>query len=95
MQLHFLIRKSAHFANYFLFGLLLLHGLRGETVGWRWRWALTAVAMAAGYAALDEFHQSFVPGRGAAAQDVLLDITGAAVAQAAARMWFRRNENRK
>jgi VanZ family protein len=32
--------------------------------------------VAAGYAALDEWHQSFVPGRFASVGDFLLDITG-------------------
>lgn len=83
-QLHFLIRKAAHFVEYFLLSLLVLHGLRGDESGWRWRWGLMALLMCAGYALTDEFHQAFVPSRGAAAQDVLLDATGAAVAQLAA-----------
>lgn len=83
-QLHFLIRKSAHVAVYFVFSWLALRGLRGEARGWRWSWGLTALLIAAGYAALDEFHQSFVPGRGGAAKDVLLDSAGAIVAQIAA-----------
>ncbi len=82
-QLHFLIRKSAHVANYFVFSWLVLRGLRGEASGWRWSWGVTALLITAGYAALDEFHQSFVPGRGGAAQDVLLDSVGAAMAQLA------------
>ncbi len=80
-RLHLLVRKSAHFVNYFVFSLLVLRGLRGGARGWRWRWALWALLIAAGYAALDEFHQSFVPGRGGAAKDVLLDSAGAIVAQ--------------
>ena len=61
--LHFLIRKSAHFAEYFVFGLLLLRTVRGEHQGWMLHWALIVLAITAGYAALDEFHQSFVPSR--------------------------------
>jgi len=43
-------------------------------------------------AALDEFHQSFEPGRGASIYDVLLDSTAAAAALAlgAARRMRRR-----
>jgi VanZ family protein len=94
-QLHFLIRKASHFGEYFLLSLLVLRGLCGESSSWKWSWGVTALLLAAGYAALDEFHQSFVPGRGGAAQDALLDSAGAAVAQAAARLWFRKSENRK
>jgi VanZ family protein len=40
-----------------------------------------AIGIVAGYAALDEFHQSFVPGRGPAVADVLLDAAGGVAAQ--------------
>ena len=79
--LHFAIRKSAHFIEYFIFSLLVLRGIRGERTGWILAWGLAAVAIAAGYAALDEVHQAFVPGRTAAVRDVLLDSLGAGVAQ--------------
>jgi VanZ family protein len=94
-QLHFLIRKAGHFGEYFLFSLLVLRGLRGGATGWRWSWAAWALLIAAGYAALDEFHQSFVPNRGASPWDVLLDSAGAVVAQAAARLWSGKSEKRK
>lgn len=45
------------------------------------RLALIVILIVAGYASLDEFHQRFVPGRGAAVSDVLLDTTGGAAAQ--------------
>ena len=51
-HLHFLIRKSAHFTEYFLFSLFLFHGLRGKNRGWQLRWAIWALAIAAGYSAL-------------------------------------------
>jgi VanZ family protein len=81
---HFLIRKSAHFVEYFIFSLLALHALRGEEGRWKLRWALEAAVLAEAYAALDEFHQSFVPSRTASVHDVLLDTFGAVVAQALA-----------
>ena len=78
---HFLIRKSGHFGEYFLFSLLMLRGIRAGRREWRWTWAAAALAAAACYAGLDEFHQAFVPSRTASASDVLLDSLGAAVAQ--------------
>ena len=81
--IHAVIRKLAHFTEYFLLGLALFRGLRGENRGWTLRWALLAVAIAAGYAALDEFHQVFVPSRHASPWDSLLDTIGAAIAQVA------------
>jgi VanZ family protein len=59
----------------------LLHALRAGTRAFGVRWALIVILIVAGYAALDEFHQSFVPGRGAAVSDVLLDTTGGTAAQ--------------
>ncbi len=44
-------------------------------------WALLAIVLVAGYASLDEFHQSFVPGRTAAVGDVLIDTSGGVAAQ--------------
>ncbi|MGA9884517.1 MAG: VanZ family protein [Candidatus Acidiferrales bacterium] len=81
--MHFVIRKCAHFVEYFLFSLLILRALRGDRKELRLAWVIAAVFVVAGYAALDEFHQSFVPGRTAALSDVLIDTTGGVAAQAA------------
>ena len=88
-KLHFLIRKTAHFTEYFVFSCFLLRGIRGEHGGWQIRWALAALAIAAGYSALDEFHQSFVPSRTSSPWDSLLDTIGAATAQFVLWLWFR------
>jgi VanZ family protein len=87
--IHFFIRKAAHFTEYFVFCVLLFRGVRGNRSGWRWTWALAALAMAAGYAALDEVHQAFVLSRTASPLDSLLDSTGAFVATLAIYLWFR------
>ncbi|HYL68798.1 MAG TPA: VanZ family protein [Candidatus Limnocylindria bacterium] len=80
-ELHHLIRKCAHFVEYFILSLLVLRGLRAGRKDTHLRWALVAIGIVAGYAALDEYHQSFVPGRGAAVADVLLDTAGGIAAQ--------------
>ena len=77
---HHLIRKSAHFTEYFIFSLLLYRGLRGIRRGWHLAPAVLAWFIAAAYSALDEIHQSFVASRGASARDSLLDSFGALVA---------------
>jgi VanZ family protein len=87
--IHFYIRKSAHFTEYFVFCLLLYRGVRGMRQGWRWTWGLAALSIAAGYSALDEIHQAFVASRGASAYDSLLDSAGAFFATAALWLWFR------
>lgn len=79
--IHHVIRKSGHFTEYFVLSLLLLHALRAGTHDFSLRWALIAILIVAGYASLDEFHQSFVPGRTAAVTDVLLDTCGGTAAQ--------------
>ena len=86
--MHFFIRKSAHVTEYFIFSLLLMRGVRGKITVETSLGDLGAV-IAAGYSALDEFHQSFVPSRTASPWDSLLDTTAAAVAQIALWLWFR------
>ncbi len=61
--------------------LLILRALRAGRRRSRLGWAFMAIALVAGYAALDEFHQSFVPGRTASVADVLLDTAGGIAAQ--------------
>jgi VanZ family protein len=88
-RIHHLIRKSAHFTEYFIFFLLLYRGLRGVRRGWHLSWALLAWFIAATYSELDEIHQSFVTSRGASAWDSLLDSVGALVALAVVFLFYR------
>jgi VanZ family protein len=71
-NIHFAIRKSAHVSEYFVFSVLLFRAVRGARRGWRLEWGLGALAIAAAFACSDEFHQIFVPGRGASVHDVLI-----------------------
>ena len=85
--MHGIIRKSAHVTEYFIFSIFLLRALRGKNREWTLRWAVWAVVIAAGYAALDEFHQSFVPTRTASPWDALIDTVGASAAQVVLWLW--------
>jgi len=67
------LRKSAHFASYMALALLYLRGLGGVDRRRGWIALLLAVA----YAASDEYHQSWTPGREARLTDVLIDTAGA------------------
>jgi VanZ family protein len=80
-MIHFAIRKCAHFTEYFILSLFILHGIRSGRKETRLAWALLAIVVVAAYASLDEFHQSFVPGRTAALGDVLIDTSGGTAAQ--------------
>ena len=81
--LHAIIRKCAHLTEYFILGFLLNRALRVGDRAWKWKWAVWAIVIAAGYASLDEFHQVFVPSRTASPWDATLDTVGASVAQLA------------
>jgi VanZ family protein len=83
-SIHFFIRKCAHFTEYFILSLLILRGIRAGQRGTHLRWALTSILLIVAYASLDEFHQSFVPGRTAAVTDVMIDSFGGIMAQVAA-----------
>jgi VanZ family protein len=93
LTLHDFVRKCAHFANYFVFGLLLFRAIRMPEKGWAWRWAFLAVLIAALYASSDEIHQIFVPSRGASIWDALLDTGSATVAQWVAWLATRRQSS--
>ena len=88
--MHHIIRKCAHFTEYFVYFLLLYRAVRGRHSGWRWSWGSVALLVAAIYSLGDEFHQTFVASRGPSIYDSLLDTTGAFVALLVLRFWFRR-----
>lgn len=85
--IHKAIRKAAHVFEFFLLGLFLFRGIRGDQKGWQPRWALRAFLVTACYALIDEGHQFFVPGRGHSVRDISIDLVGAAIAQATV-WWF-------
>jgi VanZ family protein len=87
--IHLIVRKSAHFIEYFIFYLLLYRGIRGARQGWHWSWALTAWGIAAFYSILDEVHQMFVASRGPSAWDSLLDSTSAFIGLIVLFLYFR------
>ena len=98
-SLHHLIRKCAHITEYAVLGALALRAIApshaGSLAEKRWKIAGLALAMAALYAASDEFHQSFVPSRGASVQDVLIDTCGACVGIGVLLLWRKRHDKRE
>ena len=76
-QLNHLLRKLAHFTLYFLLGCGLTGLLRAREKALP---ALIAVPIGLLCAALDEWHQAVVPGRGPGVRDVVLDTCGVIVA---------------
>jgi VanZ family protein len=79
--LHEFIRKCAHVFEYSVLSVLLFRAVRAPHRGWQFRWAATAVILAALFATSDEIHQVFVPGRGPSVYDVMLDTSAATAMQ--------------
>lgn len=73
-----LLRKTAHFCVYATLGAFLCLTSLGFSAK-RSAHALRTLAVGAAYAASDELHQAFVPGRGPGIGDVLLDSVGVLV----------------
>ena len=72
-----IIRKVAHFTEYFIIGFLSY----GIVVMWyRSKWKGRGLVLLQVFisGALDEFHQYFIPGRAAMFRDVLIDTAGGA-----------------
>ncbi|HSL20923.1 MAG TPA: VanZ family protein [Vicinamibacterales bacterium] len=80
--------SAAHGGEYAVLGVLLLRAAaRGRWSDVTLRAVGLAVALSAAYAATDEWHQSFVPGRGSEVRDVAWDVAGASAAAGAAWAW--------
>lgn len=71
----FIIRKGAHFTIYAALGFCLYAAI--ETLRKPASAAVLSLVIAVLYAASDEWHQRFVPGRSGELKDVLLDGCGA------------------
>jgi VanZ family protein len=71
---NFIVRKLGHFSEYFIFYYLLYNALI-EDVKHKKALILSFIIMSL-YACTDEIHQAFMPGRGPAVRDVLVDMGG-------------------
>jgi len=75
-KINHIIRKNAHFTAYLILGMLSVNALRQNGAG-RYRAFAWAMVICALYAASDEIHQLFVPGRAGMVTDVMIDSAGA------------------
>jgi VanZ family protein len=75
-----LLRKLGHAAEFALLGALLLRAVAVERL---------ALSLGIAYAATDELHQHFVPGRVGSSFDVLIDAVGVAIGVALWRRYAR------
>lgn len=73
----FLIRKTAHFLEFFILGLIIYLVLDIRKIKYT---LITAIILAILFASLDEIHQLFVVGRTAKVFDVFIDSIGSFLA---------------
>lgn len=102
-KIHTPVRKLAHMTEYFCLAVAIsfpfyVYGLRGFPL------ILVAGLICFGFACADEYHQSFVAGRGPSKRDVAIDCVGALLGIIAVRIvcWIallgntgRRSKQRK
>ena len=70
----YLIRKAAHVTVFGILAVLFKTALNKRPRAYQFAWLFTAV-----YAATDEWHQAYVPGRTSSIFDVMIDSIGAFV----------------
>ena len=76
-RIDFDIRKTAHVTEYTIMAILAFRAVHRESPTFRHYHAFLPPLIAIGYAATDEWHQSFIPSRWGAASDVVFDSLGA------------------
>ena len=77
-QIQFYVRKVAHMTEYFLLAVAISFPLYVYRIRGFWLFLLAGI-FCVGFAGLDEYHQSFVAGRGPSVSDVGIDSSGALI----------------
>lgn len=75
----FIVRKSAHFTEYFILGLILILYLQTKEK-LATKYVILAIIFCVLYATSDEIHQLFVDGRSCKIMDILIDTCGSSLA---------------
>jgi VanZ family protein len=83
-QWDFTVKKSGHVLGYFLLALACWHGLGWEKNRWWLAWVIAVL-----YSFIDEYHQSFIPGRSPALTDVAIDCFAAGLGLAAGYIFMK------
>ena len=77
-NMRFIIRKSAHFTEYLILGLILINLLR-KYYKLNYKVIISAILLCMLVASCDEFYQLFIGGRTGKFSDVLIDTSGSSV----------------
>ncbi|MBO4819195.1 MAG: VanZ family protein [Firmicutes bacterium] len=91
-SLSFIVRKSAHFIEYTVLGMLYSFCFRAFGTEKPFVWPALSGTL---YAVSDELHQIFVPGRSGQISDVLIDAAGSALGAAIVLLiatWIRKRK---
>lgn len=92
---HHYLRKTGHIIGYGMLSLLLLRGWRATLSSDRTLFLRTALLSWLGtlvVAAMDEWHQSYIPSRTGTPRDVALDCAAGALFLLTAYFWLKRSE---
>jgi VanZ family protein len=89
VMIHLGMRKAMHLVEFGILALLWYRALAISGAGWTVRAAMMVLVLSVSFAALDELHQTLVPGRTAAVRDIGWDGLGAALALGARRAILR------
>ncbi len=68
-----------HLCAYFVLGFLAMGAMRSSVYGYTGNQLGVVIVLTGLFGLLDEYHQSFVPGRDASITDSLADFAGAAL----------------
>lgn len=86
-NLHLLIRKLAHFSEYFILGLLVFLALTPYKISFKQK-LLVVLCVGVGFAIIDETIQLFIPGRAGSIFDVAIDSLGVLLSIFIVNVWF-------
>ncbi|HKQ51719.1 MAG TPA: VanZ family protein [Pyrinomonadaceae bacterium] len=89
---HFVTRKLAHFLEY---GVLAFLAARALSKSSSRHWLTFSLLLVVLYSLTDEYHQSFVPSRGASLYDSLIDTLGGLTSLMLYYAWRSRRERRE
>jgi VanZ family protein len=90
---HGIIRKLAHLTEYAVLGFLASRAFFRTTVLRKHFWWM-AILLVVLVASSDEFNQSFNPDRTSSPVDVLIDLTGGAIAVSLFYLWTKRRDRK-
>src|SRR5262249_2961672 len=89
----FAVRKAGHLTEYAFLALLAARAIHSSSRRFlSLHWFAGSILFVALYASSDEFHQSFVPTRGASIYDVLIDTVGGMIGLLIFWVWQRRHK---